>query len=209
MRSLDPDFRHIAVRMLLGVSVTAGLVLLSAVLPRALADAPQGWVSHTWKSSSGLCQDSVMAIAQTQEGYLWLGTEAGLSRFDGVRFKNFGLSDGLGAVSINALLDAGPAGLWIGTAGGGLSRWRDGLMLSSRSIYMSSTRPHAVCQFWLPSPWYSGEQEGAALGESQAPSPELHFHPTRTVDRFKRAAARTTQCHSLMGVIPHRSIFQA
>ena len=40
---------------------------------------------HTWQSAQGLPQNSVTSIAQTDDGYMWLGTEEGLSRFDGVR----------------------------------------------------------------------------------------------------------------------------
>jgi hypothetical protein len=42
-----------------------------------------------WDSDSGLPQNSVDAILQTRDGYLWLGTQEGLVRFDGVRFTIF------------------------------------------------------------------------------------------------------------------------
>lgn len=42
-----------------------------------------------WQRRQGLPQSSVNAIAQTADGYLWIGTEEGLARFDGVRFTVF------------------------------------------------------------------------------------------------------------------------
>jgi ligand-binding sensor domain-containing protein len=42
-----------------------------------------------WSTTSGLPQNSVQAIAQTADGYLWVGTAEGLARFDGVRFQSF------------------------------------------------------------------------------------------------------------------------
>ena len=42
-----------------------------------------------WKQKDGLPQVSVRTIVQTRDGYLWLGTEGGLVRFDGVRFTSF------------------------------------------------------------------------------------------------------------------------
>ncbi len=42
-----------------------------------------------WSSEDGLPQNTVNVILQTRDGYLWLGTQGGLARFDGVRFKVF------------------------------------------------------------------------------------------------------------------------
>src|SRR5689334_18503526 len=70
-----------------GVVVAISLVLGSC--PRAFALDPSLDISqyaHTaWKSSESAFSGVVQAIAQTPDGYLWLGTEFGLFRFDGVR----------------------------------------------------------------------------------------------------------------------------
>jgi ligand-binding sensor domain-containing protein/signal transduction histidine kinase len=83
-------------------------------------------VFRSWGAAAGLPQNTVNAIVQTRDGYLWLGTRDGLARFDGVQFKVFGLSDGLQSVEIQTLYVDRHGTLWIGTSGGGLSRWRDG-----------------------------------------------------------------------------------
>src|SRR5258705_12257363 len=66
----------------------AGLLLL-AWCPRLFALNPSLDVSqygHTiWKTSDGFPPTIISAIAQTPDGYLWLGTELGLLRFDGVK----------------------------------------------------------------------------------------------------------------------------
>ena len=83
--------------------------------------------THTgWASSVGL-QGRVMSIAQTADGYLWLGTEFGLVRFDGVRFVPIGAGAGPTAVSgyIASLLAARDGTLWMGTVNG-LMSWREG-----------------------------------------------------------------------------------
>ena len=41
---------------------------------------------RTWQTDDGLPQNSVYSIAQTGDGYIWVGTGEGLARFDGVRF---------------------------------------------------------------------------------------------------------------------------
>ena len=46
--------------------------------------------SHeVWLTENGLPQNTVHSIAQTRDGYVWIGTEEGLARFDGVRFTVF------------------------------------------------------------------------------------------------------------------------
>ena len=86
------------------------------------------YVVKSWQTADGLPQNSVGAIAQTPDGYLWIGTRGGLARFDGVRFRVYGLADGLKSLSILALLEDGEGGLWIATRGGGLSHWRHGVI---------------------------------------------------------------------------------
>ena len=46
----------------------------------------QFMVDH-WDNSSGLPQNSVLTITQTRDGFLWMGTEEGFVRFDGLKFK--------------------------------------------------------------------------------------------------------------------------
>ena len=92
----------------------------------ATATSDPAFVIKSWRTIDGLPQNSVLALAQTPDGYLWVGTRGGLARFDGVRFRNYGLADGLKGLSIWSLAEDGQGGLWIGTLGGGLSHWQDG-----------------------------------------------------------------------------------
>src|SRR6187402_1048230 len=101
-------------------------VAFSTLLPATAAE----WVTRSWQTEDGLPQDSVNAIAQTGDGFLWVGTSAGLARFDGVRFRKFGLQDGLRSVRITALAVDRQGALWIGTSGGGVSRWDRGRFTS-------------------------------------------------------------------------------
>jgi ligand-binding sensor domain-containing protein len=98
------------------------LLCASARTARALdpAKALTQYPQTTWRTDDGLPQNNVHAIARDGEGYLWLGTESGLARFDGVRFVAFLSShtDGIANNSVwSMLLDRGGT-LWIGTEGG-------------------------------------------------------------------------------------------
>jgi signal transduction histidine kinase/CheY-like chemotaxis protein/ligand-binding sensor domain-containing protein len=88
---------------------------------RVLALNPQTLISQYaadhWRTADGLPQASVMAIAQTTDGYIWLATEEGLVRFDGVRFAVFDTTNSsLADTSISNLLAGRDGSLWIRTA---------------------------------------------------------------------------------------------
>jgi ligand-binding sensor domain-containing protein/signal transduction histidine kinase len=82
---------------------------------------------EVWLTENGLPQNTVHSIAQTRDGYVWIGTEEGLARFDGVRFTVFDLRNTpqLKSNYIRTLLADRRGALWIGTAQG-LIRMLDG-----------------------------------------------------------------------------------
>jgi len=81
---------------------------------------------QVWLTENGLPQNTVHSIAQTPDGYVWIGTEEGLARFDGVKFTIFDeKTSALKSNYIRALLADRHGILWIGTAEG-LVRMQDG-----------------------------------------------------------------------------------
>ena len=84
--------------------------------------------AHTaWTYRNGFMQGAVNAIAQTPDGYLWLGTQSGVVRFDGVRAVPLPLRPGqqLPSTSVGTLLAARDGTVWIGTLDG-LVSWKNG-----------------------------------------------------------------------------------
>lgn len=78
-----------------------------------------------WTQEHGLPQDTIRAITQTTDGYLWLGTDEGLARFDGYDFVVFDKDHSkLPANSVAALAAGADGSLWIGTPNG-LTRYLD------------------------------------------------------------------------------------
>ena len=73
-----------------------------------------------WQTENGLPQNTVHAIAQTRDGYLWVATEAGLARFDGVRFAIFDKQNTpqLKSNYVRALCADRRGRLWLGTTDG-------------------------------------------------------------------------------------------
>src|SRR5215813_3394976 len=83
--------------------------------------------AHTpWRVREGFSKGVINAITQTPDGYLWLGTEFGLLRFDGVTNVALDLPDdqALPSDHISQLLAARDGTLWIGTLKG-LASWKD------------------------------------------------------------------------------------
>jgi signal transduction histidine kinase/ligand-binding sensor domain-containing protein len=81
-----------------------------------------------WTTSNGLPDDSVRAIAQTADGYIWFATVGGLARFDGMNFTVFNGADSplLKRSTLTAMLAAPDGSLWIGAGSSGLVRYRNG-----------------------------------------------------------------------------------
>ena len=108
------------------------LALLSAYAPPAGAldpgRAPEEYIARAWGVGQGLPQNSVTALLQTRDGYIWLGTYSGLVRFDGVAFRIFNRwnTPDLKNDQVTALHEDPDGGLWVGTYGGGASYRHEG-----------------------------------------------------------------------------------
>jgi ligand-binding sensor domain-containing protein len=115
-------------RLALG-AVGLGFGLLNPVADCALepSTALANFARQTWVMENGLPQNTVTAVIQTRDGFVWLGTEIGLVRFDGNGFQLFDRNN-LPALPDNdvcCLLEARDGDLWIGTSGG-VARLKDG-----------------------------------------------------------------------------------
>src|SRR6201986_469763 len=110
-------------------TLLVGVILASC--PSAFALNPSldiNQYAHTaWNIRDGFFKGTIRAIAQTPDGYLWLGTEFGLLRFDGVKNVLWQPPPGqqLPSSHIFSLLAARDGTLWIGTSKG-LASWKDG-----------------------------------------------------------------------------------
>jgi signal transduction histidine kinase/ligand-binding sensor domain-containing protein len=102
------------------------LLAASALSQPALANGSppvgQRIVHESWTFKQG-APENVRSLAQTTDGYLWLGTPSGLFRFDGVRFELFRSLSGEGLLStdVTAVFATRGGGLWVGYLFGGFS----------------------------------------------------------------------------------------
>jgi ligand-binding sensor domain-containing protein/signal transduction histidine kinase/CheY-like chemotaxis protein/HPt (histidine-containing phosphotransfer) domain-containing protein len=102
--------------------VLAFLLLIICGHAQALDPSRQTsqYVLDNWQIPEGLPQASALSLARTPDGYLWIGTQEGLARFDGVRFTSFDTNNepAFSDNYISALLVDHTARLWIGTSSG-------------------------------------------------------------------------------------------
>jgi signal transduction histidine kinase/ligand-binding sensor domain-containing protein len=113
-------------------ALVIGALSLTFLCPSAPALNPSLDVSqyaHTaWQFREGFTQGLIKSVAQTPDGYIWLGTEFGLFRFDGVRAEDWQPplnGEQLPSKYVVCLHVARDGTLWIGTIQG-LASWRDG-----------------------------------------------------------------------------------
>ena len=94
-----------------------------AIIPNSNATKKiNQYVRQSWKNENGLPQNTITAITQTPDGFIWLGSKEGLIRFDGREFVEFNSKNTpeIKSNEIWALLTDSRGILWIGTNGGGL-----------------------------------------------------------------------------------------
>jgi signal transduction histidine kinase/ligand-binding sensor domain-containing protein len=105
------------------------LLLASELLAATAELAPPRFLTHVWRADDGLPHNSVVALAQTPDGYLWVGTRhGGLARFDGVRFQVFDPlnTPALSSEEVLSLFADANGTLWINTVNGGITAYREG-----------------------------------------------------------------------------------
>lgn len=138
----------------------AGIVagILCAALCSGAAAQPERWsrledtAFHHLGVDQGLPHDVVTAVAQDGDGFLWAGTEGGLARWDGYRFRRYVPAPGVpGALPDNFILclHTDPKGvLWIGMAAGGLARYDPALdrfdIISAEQDRLNTSSVHAL-----------------------------------------------------------------
>lgn len=75
--------------------------------------------------NEGIPDSKVKAIVQSDDGYIWLGTASGLSRFDGNTFTNYTVEDGVSPLGVSKLFIDSHKNIWIGHFAGGVTVYRN------------------------------------------------------------------------------------
>jgi ligand-binding sensor domain-containing protein/tRNA A-37 threonylcarbamoyl transferase component Bud32 len=105
-----------------------GLLMVGECLALDPEKAVTQYIINSWNDDNGLPQNTVRTLLQTSDGYLWIGTEEGLARFDGLKFTRFDSTNTAEITNnfIFTLFEDSSQQLWIGTVGGGLLMVKNG-----------------------------------------------------------------------------------
>ena len=101
-------------------------VAISLLLFISISASSQKYFFNNYGVKDGLAHSQVKDIAQDSNGYVWLGTKIGLSKFDGEIFTNFSKEDGLAENGVSAICVDESGYIWFGHFFGGLSVYRNG-----------------------------------------------------------------------------------
>ncbi len=123
------------------MKTTIALVLACVCATLTSADTRSGFgldpskemyqYSHrVWQKKDGLPQNSIHAIVQTSDGYLWFATDEGLARFDGLQFRTFNTRNTPQFMNnqVRSLCEGHDGTLWIGFVEGGIVSMKDGVV---------------------------------------------------------------------------------
>ncbi len=92
---------------------------------------PHNSINYTIKD--GLPSNTVYCVVQDDQGFIWFGTDAGLSRFDGIAFRNYGLRDGLPDMDILNFYKDPKGRIWFFTFNGRIGYLKDGKIYNSKN----------------------------------------------------------------------------
>ena len=109
------------------------LVFAVCVLPplfgaKSHIQAASGYLCDVYSAAEGLPENTVASVARTTDGYLWVATQGGLARFDGLRFQAFHMLDspGLPHDNIHYVAGSRDGSLWVGTYNRGVAHLVNG-----------------------------------------------------------------------------------
>lgn len=146
--------RAIAAMLLLG-GVLCGAVRGSETRP---LEPGSPYVVDVWKPADGLPGSSVLSLLQTHDGYLWVGTQYGMARFDGLHFTKYSGAEkaGLSGRPIVNLFEDSKSNLWVGTESAGITLIKNNGEVTNFPVvkgvpgnYLSSACEDANGTVWL------------------------------------------------------------
>ncbi|MFN8258003.1 MAG: two-component regulator propeller domain-containing protein [Bacteroidales bacterium] len=110
--------------LIISRNLRLSILTFFAAFTTILSNAQQYYFDN-YSVKEGLGQSSVYDILQDTKGYFWIGTAAGLSRFDGRNFINYTSENGLAKDAVQRIMLDSHGNLWFGHKGGGLSRLKN------------------------------------------------------------------------------------
>src|SRR5215813_3699119 len=164
VKTRDVGMASITARLL--VCVLCGLLCAPAFSLDRDRSISQFYYTY-WNEKEG-APGPISALAQTEDGYLWIGSEQGLFRFDGIRFEEYKPQPGvqLPSYSVYALMPTPEGGLWVAFSPTGLAFLKSGsLRVFTRKDELPDSPIHCFARDHEGRIW-AGTETGLVLHES-------------------------------------------
>lgn len=120
----------------------------------------QTYFFDNYKTIDGLESSKIYSICQDDEGYVWLGTDIGVSRFDGSNFVNYSIKDGLAKGGVRVIYKDYEGTLWLGHESGGLSIYKTHRFTAITSLPITSNIT-SICADRMRNIWITTYGNGA------------------------------------------------
>ncbi|MBI9068139.1 MAG: SpoIIE family protein phosphatase [Salinivirgaceae bacterium] len=97
------------------------ILILVSLLINVTTSFAQKYYFDNYSVKEGLSQSKVNDLIQDKDGFIWLGTASGISKFDGKLFVNYSADDGLSENGVRSILQDSKGNIWFGHTGGGIT----------------------------------------------------------------------------------------
>ena len=165
------------------------IIFLCLFIQISLFLRAQNYFFDNYSVAEGLAQSTVFDILQDHNHYIWLGTRAGVSRFDGREFKNYSIDYGLAPNGVRIIFQDNKKNIWFGHIGGGVSIFNGSefrIFTNPGELFNSditSITTDSLGHFWI-----SSELSGAVMiketGTTLNESGYEHFIGNKLSDRI-------------------------
>ena len=125
---------------------------------------------HSYTTRDGLPSNTITALYQDSRGFLWIGTNNGLSIYDGASFRNYTAANGLSNNWVTSIAESRttPGRMWLGTIAGGINRWERGTWttINIDTSYMADGYVGSVLEDYQGNLWCSSRLGVFVLNDS-------------------------------------------
>ncbi len=179
------------------LGVFGGLIIQDVSARRTSLPVDTRFITTHWTTENGLPQNTVTAVVQTQDGYLWLGTFGGLARFDGLKFTIFNTSNTpiFKSNRITALYVSRDGKLWIGAETREIYCYSNGVFRYFATVDMGEGYNfiQTIYEDKAGAMYFGTETTGLTRFENQDPAQSTHFErnsglPDSSVTSISEAA---------------------
>ncbi|HDR68200.1 MAG TPA: hypothetical protein ENN61_04035, partial [Bacteroidaceae bacterium] len=168
-------------------AITGGITFFLAFLS-GINSFSQRYFFDQFSVSEGLAQSTVYCILQSRNDMIWMGTQAGVTKFDGRTFYNYSVNDGLAENGVRGICEDESGQIWFGHDGGKISRYDGSEFSVIKGIdpYLSSDITSIILDS-LKRIWITSLASGAVMIENpEAPANHLiyrHYFGNELSDR--------------------------